>query len=387
MPSIRPPFCAVLLLAVPFGYQAAQAPKTADSPVAVFVESSLLSATGQIRQFAFDGNPDTYFASAQNAGSGDHFTLILDRPVTAKSVVVTTGRPNGGDQLKAGSLEIAADGKNFEFLAPFAEGLAAAKPNRKIRAVRVKVNGDLNKPLIIREIVIDSDPAVTIFRNPVEFIVDVSEVPEMKEWAEKAARICERNYPIICEELQSEGFKPRTVITMTLKKNYKGVAAASGDRITGSASYFKSHPDDFGAMVHETVHCVQAYRSGKNPGWLVEGIADYIRFFRYEPGKLGKISPDRARYDGSYRVTAAFLNYIAEKYDKELVRKLNKAMREGDYNPGIWKALTKKSVQELGEEWRALLQPPTNEWSMQHPWLRGINILGKRDGRDRRHAG
>ena len=38
---------------------------------------------------------------------------------------------------------------------------------------------------------------------------------------------------------------------MTLKK-MDGVAYASGNRITGSVEYFKSHPDDFGAMVHET---------------------------------------------------------------------------------------------------------------------------------------
>ena len=40
-------------------------------------------------------------------------------------------------------------------------------------------------------------------------------------------------------------------------------------------------------MVHETTHVVQAYRRGARPGWLVEGISDYIRFFKFEPGKLG----------------------------------------------------------------------------------------------------
>jgi hypothetical protein len=111
-------------------------------------------------------------------------------------------------------------------------------------------------------------------------------------------------------------------------------------------------------MVHETVHCVQRYRRGgnRNPGWLVEGIADYIRFFKYEPGKLGRINPDRARYDGSYRVTAAFLAYVTEKYDKELVRKLNMAMRAGEYKEEVWKDCTGKTVQELGEEWKATLR-------------------------------
>ena len=85
-------------------------------------------------------------------------------------------------------------------------------------------------------------------------------------------------------------------------------------------------------------------------------MADYVRFFKYEPGKIGRINPDRARYDGSYRVTAAFLDYVTEKYDKELVRKLNAAMREGEYKDDLWKELTSKTAKELGEEWKATLK-------------------------------
>jgi len=58
------------------------------------------------------------------------------------------------------------------------------------------------------------------------------------------------------------------------------VAATAGDRITGSVQFFKAHPDDLGAMIHETVHVVQHYqRRRNNPSWLVEGVADYVRFF------------------------------------------------------------------------------------------------------------
>jgi hypothetical protein len=177
----------------------------------------------------------------------------------------------------------------------------------------------------------------------------------MKEWAEKAARICERQYPLICADLPSDGFKPRTEIRMTLSKDYNGVAATGGGRITGSVKYFKAHPDDFGAMVHETVHVVQSYGYRGNPGWLVEGVADYERFFKYEPGKIGPLNPRRARYDGSYRVTAAFLAYLTEKHDKEIVRKLNAAMRAGKYKEELFQEITGKPLKELDEEWRAAL--------------------------------
>jgi hypothetical protein len=142
---------------------------------------------------------------------------------------------------------------------------------------------------------------------------------------------------------------------MALRSNYKGVAAAHRDRITGSAKYFKDHPDDLGAMIHETAHIVQQYRGQDNPSWLVEGVADYVRFFKYEPGKLGPINAERARYNGSYRVTAAFLAYLSEQYDKEIVLKLNTTMRRGEYKDEIFQQLTGKTLQELDEQWRSTL--------------------------------
>jgi hypothetical protein len=325
--------------------------------VGAVVETTLKTASGQIRQFAFDGDPDTYFASADNAGKRDHFTLVLDKPVALKSVQVVTGKPNGGDALSNGKLEVSTDGKTFAAIAKFVNGVAQAKAGGKqVRALRVRPGADLPHPLAIREFVIESEPKVAVFRYPVEFVVDVSDAADMKEWTEKVADICERQYTMINEELSSDGFKPRTVVALSLKSNYQGVAAAGGGRITGSAQYFKAHPGDVGAMIHETVHVVQSYRAG-GPGWLVEGIADYIRFFKFEPGKLGKINKD-PHYNDSYRTSAAFLNFVVQKYDKDLVRKINRALREGEYREEIWKSLTKKTLNELDAEWRESMKQP-----------------------------
>src|SRR6185295_13308874 len=109
--------------------------------------------------------------------------------------------------------------------------------------------------------------------------------------------------------------------------------------------------NDVGAMVHEMVHFAQAYRGRRNPSWLVEGLADFMRCYKYEGGKLRPLRSD-AKYDGSYQITAHFLNYVQNKYNKELVSKLNKAMREGTYTEGIWKDLTQKTLEELGQEWK-----------------------------------
>jgi Peptidase of plants and bacteria len=353
--SIR--FVLTALLCLPAVASAAPDLKPADTRVAAVIETTLATAPGQIRQFALDGDADSYFASKEDAASTDHFTLVLDKAVAVKSIAVTTGKPKGGDLLDAGVLEVSADGKKFEELAKFADGAVRTKPDGKqVKAIRIRPTSDLKHPLAIREIALESEPAVSVFKHPVEVFVNVSDAPEMKEWAEKAARICEQQFPLICEDLKSDGFKPRHEIRMTLSKDYNGVAATGGGRITGSVKYFKAHADDFGAMVHETVHVVQSYGGRGNPGWLVEGIADYERFFKYEPGKIGPLNPNRARYDGSYRVTAAFLAYVTEKHDKDLVRKLNAAMREGKYTEELFKTLTGKSVKELDEDWRASLK-------------------------------
>jgi hypothetical protein len=333
----------------------AQTKKSDPPAVPVTIETTLATDAGHIRQFAFDGDAQTYFASRGRAGSSDHFTLTFDKPVSVKSIAVTTGKPEGGDALDEGTLEVLGDNKKWEELAMFAEGVAGGKPNgRKLRAVRIRPGSDLDHPLAIREFAIESDPPLAVFRSPVEFVVNVDDAPEMKKWADRVARICERAYPMINDELKSDGFKPATVVTLTLKSDYNGVAATSGSRIVGSVKFFTAHPEDVGAMVHETVHVCQRYR-GKFPGWLVEGIADYIRFYKFEPGKLRPLSPNRARYDGSYQITARFLAYVTQKYDKEFVRKLNRYLREGEYTEEVFKLLTKKSVQQLNEEWRASL--------------------------------
>jgi hypothetical protein len=313
---------SVLTGGLPWSFPGETQAQTA--PVAAYVETTLATANEQIRQYAFDGDPATYFASAKNPGRSDHFTLVFTQPVTVKSLQVSTGRPQGGDQLENANLEISADGSSFTTVAKFATGTAKVEiANKTVKAVRIQPTSDLTHPLVIREITLGSEPNVAVFRYPVEFVLDVADAPDMKEWIEKVARVCEQQYPMICEELRSDGYKPPRIVHMALKNSYQGVAATSGARIVGSVKYFKDRPQDIGAMVHETAHVVQRYRGRGNPGWLVEGIADYIRFFKYEPGKIGRINPDRARYNGSYRVSAAFLAYLTEKHNKEIVRKLN----------------------------------------------------------------
>lgn len=180
-----------------------------------------------------------------------------------------------------------------------------------------------------------------------EFTIDTTEVPELKDWADTLRPIVERWYPIIVDALPGEGYTAPRSFSITIK-NVNGVAYASGTRITCAADWFKQHPDDRGAVVHELVHVVQQYRSRRNPSWLVEGVADYIRWFQYEPASARpRPNPARAKYTDSYRTTAALLNYVASVHDDRIVVRLNQAMREGRYQPELWMEYTGSTVEEL----------------------------------------
>ncbi|MGQ9575231.1 MAG: basic secretory protein-like protein [Thermoguttaceae bacterium] len=66
---------------------------------------------------------------------------------------------------------------------------------------------------------------------------------------------------------------------------------------------------------------------------------------------LAPASRSRAKYTDSYRTAGAFLDYVVRARDKEIVKKLNAAMRQGRYAPELWKTYTGKTVDELWAEY------------------------------------
>ncbi|MGC3960733.1 MAG: DUF1080 domain-containing protein [Verrucomicrobiota bacterium] len=204
-----------------------------------------------------------------------------------------------------------------------------------------------------------------------EFTVETTEAADLREWTEqKLAPVLAEWYPKIATLLQSEGFTAPKAVTITFRP-VNGVAFASGTRITANSDWVRRELDGeaVGALVHEAVHVVQQYgrRRGNSefkhpPGWLGEGIPDYIRFFLYEPQSHGAdliwLQARRNQtlnYDGMYRITANFLNYVVEKYDhkKEFITKVNAACRQGKYTDELWLELTGKSLAALNDEWKA----------------------------------
>ena len=193
------------------------------------------------------------------------------------------------------------------------------------------------------------------------FTVDFTDAPELEEWSrQKLAPVVSEWYGKLVGLLPSEGFTPRREVRFRFKDDMGGTPAyAAGGEICLNHSWYVSEQkgEALGAVVHEMTHVVQDYGGGDKqaPGWLVEGIADYTRWFLYEPQTRGARFTKRnddIHYNDSYRVTANFLDWCQRKYSRDLVRILNAASRVGEYDEAIWKRVTGKTVQELGEEWK-----------------------------------
>lgn len=167
----------------------------------------------------------------------------------------------------------------------------------------------------------------------------------------EAQRLAKTWYPKIRTLLGVRSSAPQQKFEIVFDYEKDGVAYASGDRITVMARWVQAHPDDIGLVVHELTHVVQAYPPG-GPGWLVEGIADHVRWFCYEPAnRRPRPNPNTARYDASYQTSAAFLDWVVRTYDRNIIRKLDAALKEGKYSPEIFRRSTGKSLDELGARW------------------------------------
>jgi hypothetical protein len=200
------------------------------------------------------------------------------------------------------------------------------------------------------------------------FTIDATAAPDLLDWADTKLRpVVQEWYPKLIALLGSEGFQPATKVTLRFQTNMGGTpAAASGNRVNLNSGWFRRelNGEARGSVVHELTHVVQDYGRARRlspgatrvPGWLVEGIADYTRWFLYEPQTKGaEITARnlaRARYDASYRTTANFLNWVTLNHDRDIVHKLNAAAREGRYSEQLWKDWTGQTLPELGEAWK-----------------------------------
>lgn len=144
-------------------------------------------------------------------------------------------------------------------------------------------------------------------------------------------------------------------VTFIIDPAYDGVAGTEGAVITYSQKYMRGHRQDIDVATHELMHVVQDYKESVGPGWLTEGIADYVRdqFGLNNAGagwSLGNYMPGQ-NYDNGYNVTARFLKWIELNKKNGFVKEINERLRKHNYKDSDWKMLTGNTVEELWKEY------------------------------------
>jgi len=145
-----------------------------------------------------------------------------------------------------------------------------------------------------------------------------------------------------------------TKIIFFVDTSYKGVAETGNGMARFNPQWLKNHPQDIDVVTHEVMHVVQAYKD-YNPGWLTEGIADYVRYVYGVNNKGGGWTLPNYKagqsYENAYRVTARFLLWVEKNKYNKIVDDMDNAMREGTYTPELWTKLTGRTVDALWSEY------------------------------------
>lgn len=184
--------------------------------------------------------------------------------------------------------------------------------------------------------------------------VDFSKAPECAAFAEKSKVLVQEWYARINGLLFGPDWPLPAKTVRLWFEPMKGVAHATGDGIHISAEWVTlKSPDDYGMVVHELTHVVQHY-GGKGEFWLTEGIADWVRYEKYEPGKQKwKLDPQKSSYKQGYGIAGAFLGWLETMKYPGLVRRLNIALNQGTYRPELFHELCGADVDTLWKEFIA----------------------------------
>ncbi|KAA5542133.1 hypothetical protein FYK55_15095 [Roseiconus nitratireducens] len=193
---------------------------------------------------------------------------------------------------------------------------------------------------------------------------DTTEVPALRPWVQTTLMpACQKWYPRIVSSLPSKGFAPPTDFRIVFRDGMRGVAYTSGQNIYCAGDWYQANleTEATGSVVHELVHVVQQYGLAgdrRPPGWLVEGIADHIRWYQFEPPEnRRRINWERADFDDAYFPSATFLDYIVQNMDPDAIRQINADCRHGRYRENYWQLRYGKSAEAIWAEARKAAQP------------------------------
>ena len=232
-------------------------------------------------------------------------------------------------------------------LISFSQQEISSSDNKKHNIATTEIN--TNNSIFEDSIIIKNGFQLTLKNND----------PKLSQEFKK--NIAERFFLVYPKMLNHFNPKATKIVTITFSnEDTDHPAHAMNNEITVFTKFFTNpgREKDIDVIVHEGFHLVQAYKYNKNtPGWLVEGIADYVRaIYGVSNESSGWVLPktldDKGnKYEASYRTTARFLLWIDLKVKKGIVDTLDDKCRTGTYTDAVWKKETNKTVDELWDDY------------------------------------
>lgn len=140
--------------------------------------------------------------------------------------------------------------------------------------------------------------------------------------------------------------------------NYKGVAFENNNEIHISSNYISSYQGnltrEFNGLLYSEMALIWQWDTKErytSSGWMVQGIADYVRlragYWHHTWAKPGQ----GGRWDESADVTARFLDYCND-VRHDFVAKINQLMA-GGYKDDYFVRLFKKPIHQVWKEYKA----------------------------------
>jgi hypothetical protein len=175
--------------------------------------------------------------------------------------------------------------------------------------------------------------------------------PQAGRVAAETAQIIKNWCPVLAGWLGKELDKPVEMHVEFVNDPKGDIAWASGNTITMNfAKTLHGSNIDDGILIHEQTHVIQPYPDSV-PGWLVEGIADYNRWVRYEPHNWESGSIAGVSYKDRYGWAADFLGWVERHYDRKLVQAIHAQACAGKYTNDLFRKWTKKTPDRLWAEY------------------------------------
>ncbi len=247
----------------------------------------------------------------------------------------------------------------------FTVGMSAT-PNKN----RVTANGDLPYSFSTHEPIykqLNTTTSVTdrsVFNNQIEtitkgdlsiFFIDADK-SFTAAYKQKFIDVFFEQYPKLLKKYNANVTKK---VTFIIDKKYNGVAETDNGIIKFNPAWFAKNTEDLDVITHEVMHIVQAYNDENVPGWVTEGIADYVRATQGVNNekanwKLPELKPEN-NYDNSYRITARFFIWLTQHLQKDIVLILDDAARNHTFTKNIWEKNTGKTIEQL---WAAYVASP-----------------------------